>query len=56
MKMQDITELIVELILFAIFALFTVTLGGLAWLAVETLNRIIRLVNRICESPKEILN
>jgi len=39
-------------ILFVIFALFTVTLGGLAWLTVETLERINRLVNRICKSTR----
>jgi len=48
MKIQDI----IELILFVNFVLFTVTLGGLAWLTVETLNRIIRLVNRICKATK----
>lgn len=42
----------IETILFVIFALFTVTLGGLAWLTVETLERINRLVNRICKSTR----
>jgi len=46
MKIQDM----IEDILFVIFALFTVTLGGLAWLTVETLERINRLVNHICKS------
>ena len=48
MKMQDM----IERVLFVIFALFTVTLGGLAWLTVETLERINRLVNRICKSTR----
>ncbi|MDH5753874.1 MAG: hypothetical protein OEY95_01520 [Candidatus Bathyarchaeota archaeon] len=48
MKIQDM----IEPILFVIFALFTVTLGGLAWLTVETLERINRLVNRICKSTR----
>jgi len=46
MKIQDM----IEHILFVIFALFTVTLGGLAWLTVETLERINRLVNHTCKS------
>jgi len=48
MKIQDM----IEPILFVIFALFTVTFGGLAWLTVETLERINRLVNRICKSTR----
>lgn len=48
MTMQDM----IERVLFVIFALFTVTLGGLAWLTVETLERINRLVNRICKSTR----
>jgi len=48
MKIQDM----IEHILFVIFALFTVTLGGLAWFTVETLERINRLVNHICKSTR----
>jgi len=48
MKIQDM----MEHILFVIFALFTAALGGLAWLTVETLERINRLVNHICKSTR----
>lgn len=48
MKIQDM----IEHSLFVIFALFTVTFGGLAWLTVEMLERINRLVNHICKSTR----